>query len=242
MFIVNNRTAHVMDTGGGFILENADQSVQVDAHGGITGNGSSVVETKLSSHQEQRLISYLDDKLLDVSRKYRKKFEGGYNHPCELITDLDPLISIIDRIPRSSIELKTQYLLRVAGDLHDQIPSFHAHTSRGELANVSPQDVSRILDFFQRLDGVFLGLKGVAQTDKVRMINVLSHGRERISEWVRKWTDDLGIGEGKVEGGVSEALDARRGQKGITISGLQVRVAQLYDRTLDDLSGHPASR
>ena len=67
-----------MDTSGGFLLSTAPEQAGPSRDGlgnerGDREDGSSLMVRKLTGKQETRLMNYLDDALLEISRGYNKR-------------------------------------------------------------------------------------------------------------------------------------------------------------------------
>ncbi|KAK7205399.1 hypothetical protein BZA70DRAFT_289325 [Myxozyma melibiosi] len=99
---------------------------------------------RLSSAQQSKLINYLDEQLLLVSRRFVRKSAPSddededeemqtVDHPADhnvystiepLIDDLDKLIDLVwYSVPSTPVPfIQTQYLLRIADDFNDYIP------------------------------------------------------------------------------------------------------------------------
>lgn len=78
---------------------------------------------KAGSKHETALVRFLDDKLLDISRKYTKKYTpGGYYHIQAIVEDLEKLVDLIWISATPSLQV--QYLLQIANTFNDYLASF----------------------------------------------------------------------------------------------------------------------
>ena len=89
-----------------------------------------LVPLTLTSKQEQRLMSYIDDALLFLSRGYAKRYEPNSSTALASLTayieQVDQLLRIVTQIPPhgSALSLLTSYLLRITGDVVDHVPNY----------------------------------------------------------------------------------------------------------------------
>ncbi|KAI5785927.1 hypothetical protein EDC01DRAFT_662109 [Geopyxis carbonaria] len=78
------------------------------------------------SRSETALIQYMDEELLQVGRKYVKKFSpGGYSNIKNVANDLEKLVDIL--WISSTPTLQTQYFLNIANSFNDYLYSFKPH-------------------------------------------------------------------------------------------------------------------
>ncbi|KAH0606713.1 uncharacterized protein H6S33_003547 [Morchella sextelata] len=81
---------------------------------------------KAGSRPESNLIAYLDVQLLEVSRKYAKKFhEGGYFDIKTIAEDLERLVDVL--WVSSTPTLQIHYMLQMANSFNDYLASFPPH-------------------------------------------------------------------------------------------------------------------
>lgn len=92
------------------------------------------------SKHETALIRFLDEGLLDITRKYTKKYtSGGYYNIGPLVKDLERLVDLIwlsatrpytiaplsrPTLNLGTASLQVQYLLQIANDFNDYLASF----------------------------------------------------------------------------------------------------------------------
>ncbi|RPA97534.1 hypothetical protein L873DRAFT_1809582 [Choiromyces venosus 120613-1] len=162
-------------SGGGFLLPSLPSPTPSDA--------SSVFSyrplphprpspLKPGSRPENSLIAFLDQELLQVSRKYAKKFnDGGYTDSAEIADDLEKLVDLL--WVSATPSLQTPYLLQIANSFNDYISSF------------SPRFKStlRLLD---KLDRCFHSLITGSSTDSYAPLSpALSGHKMNMTERVR---------------------------------------------------------
>ncbi|KAK9367804.1 hypothetical protein V1509DRAFT_565817 [Lipomyces kononenkoae] len=135
----------------------------------------------LSSAQQSKLINYLDEQLLLISRKYVRKFsdtgppDSVYYTIEPLLDDLTKLVDLIwySVSTTSTPFIQSQYLLRIADDLNDCIPSLPIN---------SPE---RVFSFLRKLDKIFHKLivgdvpshKRMGNTEKARLESIIERTR-----------------------------------------------------------------
>ncbi|KAI0792627.1 hypothetical protein C8Q75DRAFT_713702 [Abortiporus biennis] len=104
----------------------------------------------LSSKQERKLMDYLDDKFLDLTRNYKKRSDpsSSLQTLSEYLTAAPTLLSLIMQIPPidPSSPLRTTLLLRLSGEAMESITGYHPDTQ------VLPQ----LLDWLNDLDQAWL--------------------------------------------------------------------------------------
>ncbi|KAF8427539.1 hypothetical protein EV426DRAFT_590529 [Tirmania nivea] len=78
---------------------------------------------KPGSKHETALVRFLDEGLLDISRKYTKKYTpGGYYDIQPMVQDLERLVDLIWISATPSLQI--QYLLQIANNFNDYLASF----------------------------------------------------------------------------------------------------------------------
>ena len=165
---------------------------------------SSVSRHRLSDRQQERLIIYLDDQLLQIKRQFVQRLTPpkGYMNLRDLLTDLNKVIDIIwysitstqpsqlDQQEASDSDFtsgsnkitlfgQSHYLLAIADSLVDYLEGFAAVQKFED-----PEPTIRI---FQKLDKIFARLldepeqkhRGLSRTEKVRLESIAE--RTRIS-------------------------------------------------------------
>ncbi|PUU75555.1 hypothetical protein B9Z19DRAFT_1131100 [Tuber borchii] len=127
---------------------------------------------KPGSRPENSLIAFLDHELLQVSRKYAKKFnDGGYTDAVEIADDLEKLVDLL--WVSSTPSLQTQYLLQIANSFNDYISSF-------------PPRFKSTLRLLDKLDRCFHSLITGSSTDSYAPLSpALSGYRMNMTERVR---------------------------------------------------------
>ncbi|CAN6637358.1 hypothetical protein TRVA0_016S01376 [Trichomonascus vanleenenianus] len=143
----------------------------------------------LSERQQEKFRQYLDDKLLEVSRKYFRRLtqdaEPGsyYPHIGPLIADLDKLVdvvwySITSLAANQELYGQTYYLLRIADEFATYLQGFLAEDDRESIPG------REIIRFLQKLDGEFVNLLDdssdlpkLTQTEAVRLVSIAERTR-----------------------------------------------------------------
>ncbi|KAK9347204.1 hypothetical protein V1522DRAFT_435131 [Lipomyces starkeyi] len=135
----------------------------------------------ISSAQQSKLINYLDEQLLYISRKYVRKFSDT-GPPDSVYYTIEPLLEdltkVVDLIwysvsTTSTPFIQSQYLLRIADDLNDSIPS---------LPIALPD---KVFSFLRKLDKIFYKLivgdipshKRMSNTEKARLESIVERTR-----------------------------------------------------------------
>ncbi|KAK2466888.1 hypothetical protein APHAL10511_001146 [Amanita phalloides] len=199
-----------------------------------------VLPRALSSAQERRLVDYLDEKFLELTRGFRKRYEpdspfstlSGYLEAASRILILVLQIPPID----PSTSLRTAYLLRLTNEVLSSISGYTPSTSALEDAASWIDDLdqgwlvvlqSQVWDA-KKGEGVDLVLgageavksTAMSETEVTRLRSLIVSGMAELDGWVG------GGGEEEVE--VESKL--RR-------LGLQDRLDELFSGTLDFLGG-----
>ncbi|KAK9476010.1 hypothetical protein V1514DRAFT_286280 [Lipomyces japonicus] len=130
----------------------------------------------LSESQQSKLINYLDQELLHVSRKFVQKTSSDQDNSIDgLLVDLNKIVDLLwySVSSTSTPFIQAQYLLKIADDLNDYITSLPI-----ENANI-------LFKFIRKLDKIFLNLiKGdipsrsrIGNTEKVRLEGIIERTR-----------------------------------------------------------------
>ncbi|KAK9461160.1 uncharacterized protein V1516DRAFT_341859 [Lipomyces oligophaga] len=161
---------------------------------------------RLSSGRTSRLINYLDEQLLRISRRYVRKFSISadrepteisntnantgtdassdtvpYSSADQLVEDLSHLIDLIwfsiSETPQSFMQ--TQYFLDIADRLNDYIP------------NLPIEDPAHVYSLLAKLDLVFYNLvtgenipsgRRMSQTEKTRLESIVERSRVDLTD------------------------------------------------------------
>ncbi|KAI0045787.1 hypothetical protein FA95DRAFT_1560838 [Auriscalpium vulgare] len=192
----------------------------------------------LSMRQERKLVDNLDERFLDVTRNYKKRFEPSSSLPdlSAYLHAQQTLLSLILQIPPidPSTSLRTALLLRLTNDAMNSIPGYPAEPGslpellawldlldRGWVAVLRRQAWDTA-----RHDGVESVLpegahaSAVNQTERTRLRSLLVTGTGRMEEWLEELD-----GEGETFGEALERL------------GLQNGFDELFYRTLTEIGG-----
>ncbi|KAJ7494355.1 hypothetical protein B0H11DRAFT_2156154 [Mycena galericulata] len=210
----------------------------------------------LSSAQERRLVNFLDEKLLDLTRGYKKRSEESTHLPT-LTLYLDAatrILSMVLQIPPidPSTSLRTAYLLRLTNDVLSSVPGYPADTD----------NIPFLLDWLDDLDQAWLsvlqaqiwdpengatdlvisteqaaaGTKSspVTQTESTRLRSLLISGSTALEEWLGGETPrNNTIVEEDEEDEDMEPVDDVEDMLGRL--GVQDGFDQLFWRTLQEL-------
>ncbi|KAI8997840.1 hypothetical protein BDB01DRAFT_846443 [Pilobolus umbonatus] len=117
---------------------------------------------------ESRRMDKLDEKYIQVVRKYRKRVEtgGGYESMPELWSDFAPLV-------QQTMHLKypIQRLLQYTGDFHEFCDAFKDDT-----------DIQEYQEYFDAMDFAWITVlkeSDISATDRVRIVNILRDGQDK---------------------------------------------------------------
>ncbi|KAL1742179.1 hypothetical protein HDZ31DRAFT_84314 [Schizophyllum fasciatum] len=157
----------------------------------------------LSTRQERRLMDYLDERLLNLMRNYKKRAEAStstptldaYLHACRQI------LSIVLQIPpiQPSASLRTAYLLHLSNDALSAVTGYSATLDSlpGLLEWLDDLDRAWLVALTGQIwqpdaragvappDTVALDTrKLITQTDRTRLKSMLISGSAVIEDWV----------------------------------------------------------
>ncbi|KAI0728836.1 hypothetical protein C8Q72DRAFT_779076 [Fomitopsis betulina] len=203
---------------------------------------------RLSLGQERKLLDYLEDHLLDITRNYKKRAHPSSTLPtlASYLNAVHPLLALILQIPpvQPSASLRTSLVLRLTGDVLSSITGYTPDS-----LNTLPQ----LLQWLDELDRGWLAvLRGqpwdpaahsgidvpppshsvdgaadterlgrsssVSQTDRTRLRSILISGTDRMEEWLA----DIDTTDQTFQA----ALEAM---------GLQMVFNDLFSRTLSEM-------
>lgn len=144
-----------------------------EMEGGDGGQG-------LTPRQLTNLATFLDTRLLQLSRRFNKKFsaDDGYTSFPQIASDAKPILEILEQSP---IYIRIQYALTLTGSLFSYLPAF------------PPTAV--LFPLSRRLDTLFVGLCGrVDSTSKVRIASVVNDARTiAVRVYNREWSIQAGM-------------------------------------------------
>ncbi|KAF8237111.1 hypothetical protein L208DRAFT_1356724 [Tricholoma matsutake] len=201
------------------------------------------VRRALSARQEKKLVDYLDERFLELTRGYKKRSEPTTHLPTlsHYLESARQILSLILQIPPidPSTSLRIAYLLRLTNDVLSSITGYPPD------AHILP----RVLDWLDDLDQAWLavlqaqvwdpstggvdlvidaadasaGVKSspLTQTESTRLKSLIVGGEASLEEWLEKGNSD--------EPGEDE-LETR-----LRKLGLQADFDDLFARTLDFL-------
>ncbi|KAK7438451.1 hypothetical protein VKT23_018064 [Stygiomarasmius scandens] len=205
----------------------------------------------LTQKQEKRLVDYLEEEFLQITRGYKKRSEPTTHLPTldDYLQASQKILAMILRIPPvdPSTSLRTQVLLRLTNDVLSSAPGYPP----------TPENLVLALDWLDDLDqawvsvlqtqtwdpeegvGVDLvidaedaanGLKstGPSQTERTRLKSLLIGGVATLEEWVEGRTVEEFDGE--------TSNESVRDVEGLLKElGLQEDFDNLFSRSLDEL-------
>src|SRR5579859_7725074 len=121
----------------------------------------------ITGREESLLISNLDDQLTTITSRFTQRFnEGGYTSLKRLSKDYHLVLqTLLTHTPPPQPFTTTQYLIRIIGDLNEQLPSLSV-----------PSDPRGIFYILKKLDDAIVDnirAGGMSQTEKVRLRNEL---------------------------------------------------------------------
>ncbi|THH31861.1 hypothetical protein EUX98_g2307 [Antrodiella citrinella] len=159
----------------------------------------------LSQTQERKLLDYLEDRFLDLTRNFRKRSEESTTLPTlsSYLKASHTLLSLILQIPPidPSTSLRIAVLLRLSGEVMDSIPGYKPDT----------ESLPELLDWLNDLDNGWLAVlraqvwdtekrDGVdlildsdvrelrssppTQTERTRLRSLLIGGTAKMEEWL----------------------------------------------------------
>ncbi|KAJ6500776.1 hypothetical protein C8R45DRAFT_80699 [Mycena sanguinolenta] len=160
----------------------------------------------LTARQERRLINFLEDKFLELTRGYKKRSEPTTHLPTLplYLNAAQAILAIVLQIPPvdPSTSLRTAYLLRLTNDVLVSVPGYSADSSNIEI----------LLDWLDDLDQAWLmvlhaqvwdpengptdlvidaeaaatGTRSspVTQTERTRLRSLLIGGSATLEEWL----------------------------------------------------------
>ncbi|KAJ6457046.1 hypothetical protein C8R47DRAFT_995990 [Mycena vitilis] len=160
----------------------------------------------LKPRQERRLIDFLEDKFLELTRGYKKRSQPTTHLPTLplYLADAQRILSMVLQIPPidPSTSLRTAYLLRLTNDVLASVPGYSADGSNIQL----------LLDWLDDLDQAWLmvlqaqvwdpengpadlvvyaeaasaGIRSspVTQTERTRLRSLLIAGSATLEEWL----------------------------------------------------------
>ncbi|KAJ7290150.1 hypothetical protein C8J57DRAFT_1275262 [Mycena rebaudengoi] len=167
---------------------------------------SSPLLRALTARQERKLVNFLDEKFLELTRGYKKRSQPDTLLPTlPLYLDASQkILSMVLQIPPidPSTSLRTAYLLRLTNDVLTSVPGYPADT----------ENVPILLDWLDDLDQAWLsvlqaqvwdpedgpadlvidaeaaaaGIKSsaVTQTERTRLRSLLIGGSATLEEWL----------------------------------------------------------
>ncbi|KAJ7778825.1 hypothetical protein DFH07DRAFT_796134 [Mycena maculata] len=160
----------------------------------------------LTTRQERRLVNFLDDEFLSLTRNYKKRSETSTNLPTLQLyfAATTKILSMILQIPPidPSASLRTAYLLRLTNDVLSSVQGYPADT----------ENIPFVLDWLDDLDQAWLvvlqaqtwdpengpadlvigadeaaaGTKSspITQTERTRLKSLLLGGSATLEEWL----------------------------------------------------------
>ncbi|KAL7282898.1 hypothetical protein ACG7TL_002313 [Trametes sanguinea] len=168
----------------------------------------------LSPTQERKLVDFLDDRFLDLTRNYKKRSDPSSTLPSlqAYLEATHHMLSVISQIPPvdPSAPLRTTLLLRLTGEVLQSIPGYTPDT----------ETLPLLLAWLNDLDQAWLAvLRGQAwdpeecrgvdvelpadarctpmsQTERTRLRSLLISGSDSLEEWLEGLDT---TGEGSVE-------------------------------------------
>ncbi|KAF8636558.1 hypothetical protein AX17_003370 [Amanita inopinata Kibby_2008] len=199
----------------------------------------------LSLGQERRLVDYLDERFLELTRGYKKRSEPITPFPTlsDYLAAAHTILSFILQIPPldPSTSLRTAYLLRLTNEVLNCIPGYLPSTS------VLPEVVGRLHELDQAwlvvlqaqvwdpenragrdlvidASDAISGVKStpVSQTEVTRLRSLLVGGVAQLEEWL---------------GGQMDGEEVEDVQCMLEKLGLQNEFDELFSGTLDYLGG-----
>ncbi|KAG0638571.1 hypothetical protein HOY80DRAFT_1047252 [Tuber brumale] len=199
---------------------------------------------KPGSRPENSLIAFLDHELLQVSRKYAKKFnDGGYTDAAEIADDLEKLVDLL--WVSSTPSLQTQYLLQIANSFNDYISSFPPRfesalglldkldrcfhslitgPSAGSYAPLSPALSGSRMSMTERVR-----LKSVIERTRLHVVG-LAEGMEAPDPPTEEDVPD--VGDRKPGHSLIDALDGGSEEGG---EALELELSRVYERSLVEI-------
>ncbi|CAE6441351.1 unnamed protein product [Rhizoctonia solani] len=173
------------------------------------------VPTHLSAAQLYRLNEYLEAKCLELTRGVRKRLEpeSPYSTLSAYIAASSSLVTMILLIPPSE-GIRTSWLLRVTGDVFENIPAYPLETAVEEeekeqipiLSEQGLQVLDQVFQLFEKLDagwgavirnerwdskeghGIFESdasePSAFSTTDRIRLRSLIISGKHELDDWL----------------------------------------------------------
>lgn len=145
---------------------------------------------KPGSAKESGFIAYADRKLLDISRNYEKRFDGGYEGFGYCARDLEGVVDVV--WVSGTPSLQTPYLLTVALAVINYMPAFK-FAPRETFSLLGKLDIAlssllqgRNAETGNTLPGFEAGGGKLSTTEKVRMRGIVSGTRLAVVNIVGK--------------------------------------------------------
>ncbi|KAJ7491001.1 hypothetical protein FB451DRAFT_1221712 [Mycena latifolia] len=220
---------------------------------------SSPVRTKLTAPQERRLIAYLDERFLELTRGYKMRSQPSKT-PLAALPDFlaaaTPLLSLILQTPPTSAT-RAAYLLRLTHDVLGSVSGYPAPADAGELAG--------LLDWLDDLDQGWVcvlrghswdpvngpaepnvtaeaaaatNMKAVTQTERTRLRGLLVSGAAALEEWLGGGAPRMRMDTGTImeEDEDEDGEDADEDVADVLARlGMQDGFDALFSRTLEEL-------
>lgn len=200
------------------------------------------------SSKETKLINYVDDKLLSVTRRYNKSFaadgtdkgkESGYVSFEQVISDLNPIVDVV--WISATLSIQVSYLLAVAGHFRSFMHSFPFVTTSFLLARKLDAAFSTLLSDAARSPEAH----GISTTDKVRIRSLAQETRLEMINIAAKTGFSVNSDDQSDEDEDDEETDADddltdKGNETSTHS-ISLSLGQVYEKTMQILGADLAS-
>ncbi|MCJ1353046.1 MAG: hypothetical protein MMC33_003030 [Icmadophila ericetorum] len=201
---------------------------------------------KSGSSKESSFIAYVDRKLLDISRDYEKRFDGGYEGFGACAKDLEGVVDVV--WVSGTPSLQTPYLLTIALAVTNYMPAFN-FAPRETFSLLGKMDVAlssllqgRNAETGNALPGFEGGRGRMSVTDKVRMRGIVSDTRLAVVNVAGKGMDSV-RGESRIETETEDEEDFNM-ESNAEINyeedrsgpgSWEMEVARVYERTIVEL-------
>ncbi|KAK7688907.1 hypothetical protein QCA50_007598 [Cerrena zonata] len=194
--------------------------------------GLTKIPHALSPSQERKLVDFLDEKFLDVTRNFKKRSDPSstLRTLSSYLTETHTILSLILQIPPvdPSTSLRTTLLLRITGEVMGSIGGYQPvvetlpqlldwlnDMDRGWLAVLRSQewDPEERLghDLVISEDGnsaVPIRSTPISQTERTRLRSLLLSGTTKLEEWLERLvTDDDNYNDALERLGLQQSFD-----------------------------------
>src|SRR5579862_6910342 len=195
----------------------------------------------ISAGEESLLIANLDDQLNTISSRFTRRWlghfylpnerhnKGGYTSLKRLSKDYHVLLqTLLHHEPRPKQFMVAQYLIRIVGDLNEQMSSLPI-----------PEDPRGLFYILKELDDAIVAnlSTGMSMTERVRLRNELERGRLVVVQIFDEYKGNYKVEDaiGRVYEKSLEEMEERFGMEGNGMAGDDEFEGRLQEDIMDEL-------